>query len=64
MTETRKPASSPDSLTKASADAGIALSEEQLKNVAGGTLNAGYKAGGALKIDTVQTPDLKMSFHK
>ena len=64
MTESKKSASSPDSLTKASTEASIALNEEQLKKVSGGAVNTGYKAGGGLKIDTAVTPDLKISAHK
>jgi hypothetical protein len=64
MTESKKSASSPDSLTKTSKDAGVALDEEQLKKVSGGTVNTGLKIGNDLKIDTLVAPDLKISFHK
>jgi hypothetical protein len=69
MTESKKSASSPtktspDNLTKTSAKASVALDEEQLQKVSGGTLNTGYKIGGGLKIDTAVTPDLKISTFK
>jgi hypothetical protein len=58
MTEQKKSAS-PDSLTQAGKDAKVELTEAQLKDVAGGALNAYLKADSSNKAqgnETVGSP--------
>ena len=61
MTEQKKAPASPDSLTEAGKGAKVELTEEQLKDVAGGAIDGYLKIDNTVKLSPAQVSSLNFT---